>query len=1088
MKIRGWFIEGFGPFRDHEVRDLPDGVTVFLGPNEAGKSSLLAFVRGTLFGFPDRRSKESQYPPLHGGRHGGRLFLDGAGGAWVVEREAGRRRPPRVTLPGGTEGGEGDLRRLLGGVDERLFRWVFGFSLAELQTFDTLAAEGVRDRVFSAGIVGAGRSAREVVAKLEEQTSKLLKRQGAQGRINDLVKELRDLQQRIDEAKVLAEGYRHLVEEEEGVGTEVDRLGHEAERLRLSQQRCKAFVELWPIWHGLQEARKRLEELPPVDAFPADAESRLVSALGEVRAAAAALEDLRNEQKDAERRRGEVEVDEALAQAAEELGALAAALALHEKRLADRGQVRGELANSERALRDGLQQLGPDWDEDRVAAFDVSIPRREEVRAWAPRLEAARRPVDETRRNLEEAEHAADSCCAALETLNENPPGDPPPEPTEVEKRAGALRRLRANLSEMERADAQAEARAFIVQDRERAIRTLEHEMRWSPPRGLFAAAGLLALTLVALAAWRGVAGDVPGAIGIALGAVFASVALYTLRDMRAKAKLLDGQRQQNLVALRGEFEEARRVRDEQRGIVRGLQARVDEATREAGFDTRPSAHDLEEELGLIPRQLDARRRWEAAAHELHAAEASLQSAEGEVEKLRTALRKAEEAEQRKRDAWAAWKRERSLPTELTPDGVLDFLVAVERARGALEARDRVRDRSSQLADDVAAWEARALAVVETTAGPRGLTGEDLARHVRALQQQCEQDRAARQKLAAVKEEISKRAPKIATAETRLANAETARNRLFEEGGAEDEASFRERLATFRERRELLRQGDDAETSIAARAGAGPEADAFRSELVKGTMDAWQAGASRGEELADLERQRDEWVERRRDARRKREELEDSADVAGLEGQRAQLLAELGDAARAWRVAAVAKALVERTLVEFQRTRQPEVLAHASEALSMVTGGRYLRVVQEGGEGDLAVLDRRGGRKRLPELSQGTAEQLYLCLRLGLVAAFARQSGPVPLVMDDVLVNFDPRRARAITGVLTTFSREHGLQVLLFTCHPGTRDLLQEADPGVRCEELPDSDQPEAPVQPTVEPAPAHDGPSGGPPRTADST
>jgi hypothetical protein len=137
--------------------------------------------------------------------------------------------------------------------------------------------------------------------------------------------------------------------------------------------------------------------------------------------------------------------------------------------------------------------------------------------------------------------------------------------------------------------------------------------------------------------------------------------------------------------------------------------------------------------------------------------------------------------------------------------------------------------------------------------------------------------------------------------------------------------------------------------------------------------------------------------------------------------------------------------------------------------------------VQEGGEGDLAVLDRRGGRKRLPELSRGTAEQLYLCLRLGLVAVFTLQSGPVPLVMDDVLVNFDPKRARAMARVLTAFSREQGVQVFLFTCHPGTRDLLQEAEPGVRCEDLDDSDLPAATMQRTAEVALTPDGQGGSP-------
>ena len=37
----------------------------------------------------------------------------------------------------------------------------------------------------------------------------------------------------------------------------------------------------------------------------------------------------------------------------------------------------------------------------------------------------------------------------------------------------------------------------------------------------------------------------------------------------------------------------------------------------------------------------------------------------------------------------------------------------------------------------------------------------------------------------------------------------------------------------------------------------------------------------------------------------------------------------------------------------------------------------------------LKVVDRRGAMKGPEALSRGTAEQLYLCLRLGLIAAFA---------------------------------------------------------------------------------------------------
>ena len=56
VRITGWSIDGFGVFHDEERRDLGQGLTVLLGPNEAGKSTLLAFVRGVLFGFPDGRA------------------------------------------------------------------------------------------------------------------------------------------------------------------------------------------------------------------------------------------------------------------------------------------------------------------------------------------------------------------------------------------------------------------------------------------------------------------------------------------------------------------------------------------------------------------------------------------------------------------------------------------------------------------------------------------------------------------------------------------------------------------------------------------------------------------------------------------------------------------------------------------------------------------------------------------------------------------------------------------------------------------------------------------------------------------------
>jgi len=91
VKIEDLYIEGFGPFASKQVGPFTGSIIVIHGVNEAGKSSLLAFIRMVLFGFPRQKSSD-HYPPLAGGQHGGRLTLvDSAGDWYIVERFRGAR-------------------------------------------------------------------------------------------------------------------------------------------------------------------------------------------------------------------------------------------------------------------------------------------------------------------------------------------------------------------------------------------------------------------------------------------------------------------------------------------------------------------------------------------------------------------------------------------------------------------------------------------------------------------------------------------------------------------------------------------------------------------------------------------------------------------------------------------------------------------------------------------------------------------------------------------------------------------------------------------------------------------------------------
>ena len=77
MYIQSFHMDGFGIFSDVSVENLSPGLSIFLGENEAGKSTCLEFLRTILIGYPDPRNKEyKRIPgPLRGGQPGGSMEL-----------------------------------------------------------------------------------------------------------------------------------------------------------------------------------------------------------------------------------------------------------------------------------------------------------------------------------------------------------------------------------------------------------------------------------------------------------------------------------------------------------------------------------------------------------------------------------------------------------------------------------------------------------------------------------------------------------------------------------------------------------------------------------------------------------------------------------------------------------------------------------------------------------------------------------------------------------------------------------------------------------------------------------------------------
>jgi hypothetical protein len=103
--------------------------------------------------------------------------------------------------------------------------------------------------------------------------------------------------------------------------------------------------------------------------------------------------------------------------------------------------------------------------------------------------------------------------------------------------------------------------------------------------------------------------------------------------------------------------------------------------------------------------------------------------------------------------------------------------------------------------------------------------------------------------------------------------------------------------------------------------------------------------------------------------------------------------------------------------------------------LPQVTRNRYLRARVDPESLEVRVESASGAVFRADLLSVGTAEQIYLLLRVALAEHLADKQTVSPLLLDDVTVQADPTRTEAIVEMCKALADE-GRQVVLFAQDP----------------------------------------------------
>ena len=110
--------------------------------------------------------------------------------------------------------------------------------------------------------------------------------------------------------------------------------------------------------------------------------------------------------------------------------------------------------------------------------------------------------------------------------------------------------------------------------------------------------------------------------------------------------------------------------------------------------------------------------------------------------------------------------------------------------------------------------------------------------------------------------------------------------------------------------------------------------------------------------------------------------------------------------------------------------------------LSDVTQGRYQDIRVDVESLGIQVFGTGGNWRDASLLSHGTAEQIYLLLRVAMSRYLTKSGETCPLILDDITVNCDSERQEAILSLLHEISGEQ--QVILFSQERETLEWAQE--------------------------------------------
>ncbi|TYP73740.1 AAA domain-containing protein [Paenibacillus methanolicus] len=1082
MRWSGIHIEGFGKWSDYRLQ-LGEGPTVIYGPNEAGKSTILGFARSMLYGFASKANRTERQEPLYGGKHGGRLyFQDALGLNYVMERYAsssGKVIVKRLDESGGLSA-DGDAmvlsqpqweRQFLDGISERIYRELFAITLTELQAIGMLEGDELGKQLYHAGWSG-GAAAAFAEKQLTGQLDALYRPKGSTQPLNRAAKTWEELENELRRFADPIETYRRLTHQIEEESFALRQEEEAVTGLRAESALLDRAVAQHELWLNKRALLLELASLATWPLLPEDLRHRHDALMNQ---RAKLLTEIARLDADREECRTKLSLlpnDEAVLDDAEPIEHLL----LSAREIASIRTEIAELAVEIREHRAALARLvgriSPDWTEESLSSFHATVEDRDTLRRWRGReaelqreMEAAETLLRSLLPDIRESRQLLEKWQLEMESLRHRRVGIEL-KPQSAETLQSASRLFEEAIREWELAEFRGGQAAESVPNRK--------PNQPSAARFFWAAAVVLGLASALLVSrgWPAAAAAAgAGAIAGMLGALFwpkqatdlharptvgagASEQQAAANRLTAAVSALIAEPGPIIAALRldSHAQVSSRTTGSRSGRSRAIA--VDAISRgeaEAAVSLE-SRSDIRESIrNAIEQRLEQLREAGRLREKTQEAETRLSRLHAQEQEARQrtaeAVRELNDLTSRREQ----WLSARGLPTSVTTDGALELLDLAEQGQDRLQQAARSAMKHAELTSRVGRFGDE----VGEIAARCGMNGDRVAEEpevvIRQLHALLQRQSAVNAEAQSLLRQLQAWDGLAAQSQAELAVQEAQVAEWLAMAGAADALEFASALETSERRRWL--------SASLIRMNAELGAGLTDEQLVR--IEEWYAVSDEASLHLQAERTRERLAELERGYRsrseqigRLRQELDTlirQDDRRRLAEEKEQTAAVVEELSQQFLVRAAALAMIRRTKRMMEEKRQPGVLRDASRYMTRLSQGRYTRIVIPDGAQTVHLHTPDDRVVDSVHVSRGTAEQVYLAMRLAL-ADEASASAGLPMLLDDLFVNFDRARLEAAVEIVKEIAGRR--QLLLLTCHPHIRDLLIEAMPAAQLVEL----------------------------------